>query len=151
MSAYACRSTLAPVFLIGSWAAPWACLAAGEAPASHAQPIALGLGAVVHLLLGLGVVLALIVLSAWMYRRLARVPRGVSGALRVLGGLSMGARERVVLIQVGEEQLLLGVAPGRIRTLHVLAEPIRAVVAPAPANEGFARRLAAALSQRRVP
>ncbi len=151
MSGHAYRSALAPTFLIGSWAAPWACLAAGKVPAPHTQPIALGLGAVVHLLLGLGVVLVLIVLSAWMYRRLARVPRGVSGALRVLGGLSMGSRERVVLIQVGEEQLLLGIAPGRIRTLHVLAEPIRTAAPPVPADEGFARRLAAALYQRRVP
>ena len=36
----------------------------------------------------------------------------------------MGARERVVLIQVGKQQMLLGVAPGRVQTLHVLDEPL---------------------------
>jgi len=36
----------------------------------------------------------------------------------------MGTRERVVLLQVGETQLLLGVAPGRVQTLHVLDKPL---------------------------
>jgi flagellar protein FliO/FliZ len=31
---------------------------------------------------------------------------------------------RAVLIQLGNQQLLLGVAPGQVRTLHVLAEPV---------------------------
>lgn len=152
MVAHMRKSVAAGALLVGAWAVSGASRAATEAAASHSEPIALGLGAVFHLLLGLGVVLALIVLSAWTYRRLARVPRGVSGALRVLGGLSMGARERVVLIQVGEEQLLLGVAPGRIQTLHVLGEPIQTVAPPGPGTPrdgGFAQRLAAAIGQRR--
>ena len=45
-------------------------------------------------------------------------------SLKILGGISMGSRERVVLLQVGEEQLLIGVSPGRINTLHVLETPI---------------------------
>ena len=137
-------------------AAVWAALPrpALAVAAPTPRPLTFGLDAAVHVLLGLGVVLALIVLSAWAYRRLARVPRGVGGALRVLGGLSLGTRERVVLIQVGDEQLLLGVAPGRVEALHVLAAPIPTsapAVGPAGAGDGFARRLAAALQQRRRP
>jgi flagellar protein FliO/FliZ len=46
----------------------------------------------------------------------------VSGAekMRVVGGLSLGIREKVILLQVGKKQLVLGVTPGRIDTLHVL-------------------------------
>jgi flagellar protein FliO/FliZ len=42
----------------------------------------------------------------------------------VLAELPLGQKERAVLVRCGATQLLLGVAPGRVSTLHVLAEPI---------------------------
>lgn len=80
-----------------------------------------GLG---QMTVGLVMVLALIFALAWAVRRFGRVQSLPTGALRVLGGLSLGTRERLVLVKVGNAQLLLGVAPGRVQTLHVLAEPI---------------------------
>ena len=77
-----------------------------------------------QVLLGLLAVIAAIGASAWVGRRVLRVSAGAGGHLRLLGGLSLGPRERVVLIQAGETQLLVGVAPGRVQTLHVLAEPL---------------------------
>jgi flagellar protein FliO/FliZ len=71
-----------------------------------------------------------------------------NGALKILGGLSMGSRERVVLMQVGEEQILIGVSPGRIQTLHVLDKPI-SVDDKKNAESGFAERLSEALSSSR--
>jgi len=73
-----------------------------------------------QLTLGMIAVLGLIMGLAWLLKRSGRFQVAAGGGLRVLGGLSMGARERVVLLQVGETQLLLGVAPGRVQTLHVL-------------------------------
>jgi len=81
-------------------------------------------GTLVQMLGGLLLVVALIVLFAWLARRLSGLQQSVSGQLRILGGLSMGTREKVVLIQVGEEQLLIGVAPGTVRTLHRLEKPL---------------------------
>jgi flagellar protein FliO/FliZ len=104
----------------------------------------LGAGNLLQLTFGLLVVLAAIVGSAWLLRRYGRLQSGVDGALRVIGGLSMGPRERVVLVQVGKQQLLLGVAPGRIQTLHVLEEPVVAGT-DTPPQGGFAERLATAL------
>lgn len=49
---------------------------------------------------------------------------GSASALRVIGSASVGQREKVVLLEVGGEQLLIGVAPGAVRTLHVLPEPL---------------------------
>jgi len=69
---------------------------------------------------GLIVVLICIVVLAWFAKRVNRLQSSTDGALKILGGLSMGSRERVVLLQVGSKQLLIGVAPGRINTLHVL-------------------------------
>jgi flagellar protein FliO/FliZ len=106
------------------WSTAWAD-AVGRQPS--AQPAAmepLAMSSLVQLTLGLLAVLAAIALVAWLMRRVGRFQSGVGGAMRILGGLSMGARERVVLIQVGDTQLLLGVAPGRVQTLHVLPEPI---------------------------
>lgn len=77
-----------------------------------------------QLTLGMVVVLGLIMGIAWLLKRSGRFQIAAGGGLRVLGGLSMGNRERVVLLQVGETQLLLGVAPGRVQTLHVLEKPL---------------------------
>jgi flagellar protein FliO/FliZ len=56
----------------------------------------------------------------------------------------MGARERVVLIQAGETQLLLGVAPGRVQTLHVLDQPLQM---SSSSGSGFAEQLSQMLKK----
>ena len=63
-----------------------------------------------------------------------------SEQLRVVSMLSVGAKERVMVIEVGKEQLLIGVTAGGITALHTLPEPL--VVAPAPALPNFAELLA---------
>jgi flagellar protein FliO/FliZ len=105
----------------------------------------LGAGNLLQLSFGLLVVLAAIVGSAWLLRRYGRLQSGAEGALRIIGGLSMGPRERVVLLQVGTQQLLLGVAPGRIQTLHVLDEPVMDAKSPTPS--AFVEKLTAALNK----
>lgn len=105
-------------------------------------------GGFLQMLMGLFAVLAVIAGAAWLVRRLGRLPSGIHGVVRVLGGMSLGARERVVLVQVGETQLLLGVAPGRVQTLHVFAQPVLVPSDRAPAGGGFPERLAALLRAR---
>lgn len=121
--------------------------AAGAAavPALDVEPFAaVGVG---RMLLGLLVVVLLMVTLAWLMRRMGGLTSAAAGSLRVLGGLSMGTRERVVLIQVGETQLLLGVAPGRVQTLHVLEHPI-SINESAKGDKGnFAAALGAALQR----
>ncbi len=85
------------------------------------------------LLLVLGVVFA----AAWVMRRLRGFGKFGNGALQVVTEIAVGTKERVVLVQVGKQQLLLGVAPGRVNTLHVLDEPVtpqssNTPVTPAP-------------------
>ena len=69
---------------------------------------------------GLLLILLLIVGGAWLFKRYGNLPMGGKGVIKVLGGASVGARERVVLIEVENVRLLLGVAPGHVRTLHRL-------------------------------
>ncbi|MCK4742487.1 MAG: flagellar biosynthetic protein FliO [Sulfuriflexus sp.] len=96
---------------------------------------------VIQMILGLIVVLVLVFAIAWVVRRVGGVSLTGGGALKVISGMSMGSRDRVVLLQVGEEQLLLGVSPGRIQTLHVLENPIK-VEHPTIAKSMFADKLA---------
>jgi flagellar protein FliO/FliZ len=130
-----------------------ALLPAAEEAAATAQPLSgdpLAVGNLVQLTLGMLAVLLLLGGMAWLLRRSGRFTSGVHGALRILGGVSMGTRERIVLLQVGKQQLLVGVAPGRIQTLHVLAEPIEAPDAPAGQKPGFAQALEIALGRGRA-
>jgi flagellar protein FliO/FliZ len=104
----------------------------------------------VNLTLALLAVLVVIFALAWMMRRFGNFSVAANGALRILGGMSLGARERIVLVQVGEEQLVLGIAPGRVQTLHVLTEASRVPVNDRPAQAGvFAERLAAVMKRQK--
>lgn len=108
-----------------------------------------GLGNYLQMFFGLFIVIALIVGMAWFMRRMSSMGGMAAGNLKVLGGISVGQRERVVLIQAGETQLLVGVAPGEIRTLHVMDEPISTTVETnSKASSGFAEKLHAAIKNR---
>lgn len=118
-----------------------------QSASSAADPVSTGyLG---QLVVGLVIVLLCIAALAWIAKRFNRLQSTPDGSLRVLGGMSMGARERIVLVQVGARQLLLGVAPGRINTLHVLDEPLEAVsdTFNQSPGRGFAEKLTAALTR----
>ena len=120
----------------------FAFLAAAAAPAQkigqHA-PSTPGIGGA---LFGLLRVLGLILGLAWLLKRMPGTGLGIrpSEQLRVVSMLSVGAKERVMVIEVGKEQLLIGVTAGGITALHTLPEPL--VVAPAPALPNFAELLA---------
>lgn len=74
-------------------------------------------GSLWQMFLGLALVLALMVGSLWLLKKLV-VQRGEnSGLLRVVAGTAVGARERVVIVEVGGSWLVLGVAPGRVSAL----------------------------------
>ena len=82
-------------------------------------------GSVLQLLLSLLVIVALILALAWYARKMQSFSLGQSSApLRVLAATAVGSKERVVLVQVGEEQLLLGVAPGQVSLLTKLDTPL---------------------------
>ncbi|UTW46358.1 flagellar biosynthetic protein FliO [bacterium SCSIO 12696] len=79
---------------------------------------------VLQLILSLLVVLAAFAILAWLVKRFNRLPGRVGSHMQVLSAMSLGARDRAVLVQVGTTQMLLGVSPGRVATLHVFDEPV---------------------------
>ncbi len=70
---------------------------------------------------GLLVVVAAIVATAAVLRRLKSMHAANGTHMKIIDGMSVSARERVVLLEVGQQRVLLGVSPGRIATLHVFA------------------------------
>ncbi|MCW3150311.1 flagellar biosynthetic protein FliO [Stutzerimonas stutzeri] len=92
------------------------------------------------LLLGLLLVVGLIFLLAWLLRRVQQLnPRGTQ-VIKLVSSQALGPRERLVLVQVGSEQVLIGLSAGRITPLHVLKEPVH-LPDSEPANPEFAQRL----------
>ena len=83
-------------------------------------------GAVFALLL----VLALIVGLGWLLKRLPGSGFRPSEGLKLVTSLNVGARERLVVVEVNGQQLLLGVTAKGITTLHVLPEPLPVAAAP---------------------
>ena len=70
--------------------------------------------------LGLVIVLLIFFACVWFMRKMGALPTNPKGNLRVIGGISLGMREKLILVQVGEKQLVLGVTPGRIDKLLLL-------------------------------
>jgi len=81
-------------------------------------------GSIVQMIVGLAIVLAVLIGGALLVRRLGKFPAVADSPLKVITGLSLTPRDRLVVVQVGDKQLLLGLSPGRIQTLHVLEEPL---------------------------
>lgn len=124
--------------------------------AAAADPVALPAtdlaGNLGKMLFGLVVVIALLVACLWLIKRLS-APHSGAGAVKVLGATAVGPRERVVLIEVGPTVLVLGVAPGTVRTLHVMdASDFPAAATPAggatPGTNDFSGWLRKSLERR---
>ena len=95
-----------------------------------------GVGSLGQVTLSLGLVLAVIFAAAWLVRRMRGFNRAAPGSLDVIADLPLGQKERAVLVRVGTQQILLGVAPGRVNTLHVLNPPIDIAAAPSNPTAG---------------
>lgn len=102
--------------------------------------------ALVQLVVGLLVVVAIIFILSWAFKRFSGISP-ISKNMRVLGVLPLSTREKAVLVKVGDQQILLGVAPGRVSHLHSFDE---AVVDVDAKPNAFSARLGEALKQRQA-
>jgi flagellar protein FliO/FliZ len=107
--------------------------AAPQAASPPASPGVTGLGQVTLALL---VVLAAVFAVAWVVKRMRGFGNRVGDAIDVIADIPLGQKERAVLLKVGQAQILVGVAPGQVNTLHVLTEPIDLTKTPAGPTDG---------------
>ena len=115
-----------------------ACMAA---PA--AAPVEVNTGAeLLRVTLSLLGVVALIFVVGWLSRRAQGRIRPGGRRIRCLESMPVGVKERVMLLEIGGTQLLVGASPGGLRTLHVLATPILDDTPPTATPTGFRDLLA---------
>ena len=76
---------------------------------------------------GLIFILLLIFSLAWFMRKMGYSNISGQGQLNILATLNLGQKEKIALIQVGRQQLLVGITATQINTLHVLDEPLDTV------------------------
>ncbi|MFA5678500.1 MAG: flagellar biosynthetic protein FliO [Pseudomonas sp.] len=106
-------------------------------------------GQLVQMGLGLMVVVGLIFLLGYLMRRVGPLAPQGGQHIRLISSYPLGPRDRLALVEVGGQQLLLGISPGRITTLHVLDEPV--VDDSSAASSDFARKLQAILKREQKP
>ncbi len=95
----------------------------------------------VQMIIALIFVLVAVVMLGWFSKRFIGASRSSGGKIKILSGTSVGSREKLMLIQVGEEQMLIGVAPGRVSKLHHFDSPVVEVADADPKLTPFALKL----------
>jgi flagellar protein FliO/FliZ len=75
-------------------------------------------GSLLQVMLGLGLVLVVMAGFVWLLKRLRGMQPGSGDAIKIIGGSAVGQRERIVLVEVADTWLVIGVAPGHVTALH---------------------------------
>jgi flagellar protein FliO/FliZ len=78
-------------------------------------------GGLLSTTLALLFVLALMLGLAWFLKRFG--PKGLGGGnsnVKLVGSLSVGARERILVVEVGEQWIVVGASPGRMNALATM-------------------------------
>ncbi|MGR9091362.1 MAG: flagellar biosynthetic protein FliO [Gammaproteobacteria bacterium] len=97
------------------------CAAAGAAEPLTVDP--LGGWQIAKVSAGLLVVVAAIVATAAGLKRLKSLHAAHGSHMKIIDGISVSTRDRIVLLEVDEQRLLVGISPGRIERLHVFERP----------------------------
>ncbi len=119
---------------------------AEKATVPHMSNTALGTGALIQTVLVLLLIVGMIFGLSWLVRRTGYAAGAGKGMVKVLGGVSLGPRERAMILQAGDTRVLVGVAPGRVQTLCLLpsAPDDRTGI---PEEKPFASQLDSALEE----
>jgi flagellar protein FliO/FliZ len=105
-------------------------------PPTYTPPAAISSGGILQIMLSLALVLALVVVVAWVLKRINFPQRGANSLLRVISGVAVGQRERIVLVEVNDTWLVVGVAPGQVRTLHTMPKGALPAARAGAKNDG---------------
>ena len=107
-----------------------------QAATSSAQITPLSTGSVFSVLFGLLVVLALLLGTAWLVRRLQRMQGASPSILQPIAQQQLGLKERVMLLRIDQENILIALSSSGIRTLHTWHGPAPAgVIIPSAVSE----------------
>ena len=117
---------------------------ATEAPASLPATPGIGGGDVLSLGLSLIIVVGVILALGWFYSRSRFVSGGGADLISIVATRPLGPKERLMIVEVADQQLLIGMTATGANTLHVLEKPVE-VTAKTPVTGNFASRLKSAV------
>lgn len=113
------------LLIIAALYCPLFALAESARPAyTPTPPAAVSSGSVMQIMFSLILVLAAVALVAWIMKRINLPQQGAANLLKVISGVAVGPRERVVLMEVNDTWLIVGVAPGQVSTLHTMPKGV---------------------------
>lgn len=69
------------------------------------------------------IVIAAVIALGWLYSRFRFNGRVGGDVINVIASRGLGPKERLLLIQVGEQQLLVGMTASHVQTLHTFDKP----------------------------
>lgn len=105
-------------------------------------------GNLMQVTLGLLVVLALMAAAAWVLRRFNTAKGNNAAQIKIIGGVSVGNRERVMVVEVADQWIVVGVAPGRVNALATMAKQETTIVTDAAPSKNFSSWLAQTIEKR---
>jgi flagellar protein FliO/FliZ len=87
------------------------------APATPVTTSPSSAGSLMQVIFGLLVVLGLLAGALWLLKRLGGGRLAGGSVVKIVGGVSVGNRERVMVVEVADQWIVIGVAPGQVSTL----------------------------------
>jgi len=73
----------------------------------------------------LAIIVILIFLMAWLFKRSGLSPGAGNQVIKIVSAVHLGQKEKIALIEVGNQQLLIGISPGNIQKLMILDNPVK--------------------------
>lgn len=123
---------------------PFPVLAETGKPSYVPPPSVITTESTLQMMGGLLLVLAIIGGITWLLKRFSLISTAAAGVVKIVAATGVGQRERVVVVEIDNTWLVLGVAPGRVSKLHTMDKPLTDAVGTTPSNsstETFATQL----------
>jgi flagellar protein FliO/FliZ len=115
---------LSTVMKQGSAATTWLALSAAATAAPVQATVAAttspAAGSLLQTILALTFVLALLAGLAWCMKRFGPKSHVGTVPVRLVGALSLGGRERIMVVEVGNQWIVVGASPGRVNALATM-------------------------------
>ncbi|WP_101482397.1 flagellar biosynthetic protein FliO [Janthinobacterium sp. 61] len=133
--------------------APAAALPAMPAGAPMTMAPTSSAGSLLQTIFALVFVLALLIGLAWFMKRYGPKVMGGNNKMRVVSSLNLGGRERIVLVEVADQWIVVGASPGRINALATMPRqegelPQLATAQNGPAAANFSEWLKQTIEKR---
>ncbi len=95
-------------------------VATTSAPVAAPVAAATSPGNMLQVMVGLMVVLGLLIAVAWSMKKMGAGKHAAAGALKIVGGVSVGNRERILVVEVADQWIVVGVTPTSISALSTM-------------------------------